>query len=185
MLLNETITFVPNMREEAASCHPEGSVRCPVVPPGLPSVGGPSLLGSAEQLLHRFLGLARLDDADAPPVAGERCDRAERLCEAAGSRGASDPAALALLSHLLEAPEAGRPGPRPGESAHRLRDCHAQSVGILCPSSSGSSLLKGTGGKVQVSYPLHDGKEKSVDPSFPSVASRNEKNTDRVFNTGQ
>ena len=54
-----------------------------------------------------------------------------------------------------------------------------------CPSSSGSSLLKGTGRKVQVSYPLRDGKEKSVDPSFPRVASRNEKNTDRVFNTGQ
>ena len=29
------------------------------------------------------------------------------------------------------------------------------------------------------------GKEKNVDPSFPSVASRNEKNTDRVFSTGQ
>lgn len=49
-------------------------------------------------------------------MAGERCDCPERLCEAAGPRGASDPAAFALLSHLLEAPEAGRPGPGPGES---------------------------------------------------------------------
>ena len=147
------------MREEAASFNLRGGSGALQSPQSCPGwVGGPFLMGSAETLLLRLQELARLDDANASPVAGERRDRAERLCEAAGSRGASDPAALALLSHLLEAPEAGGPGPCPGESGHGLRDRHAQSVGILCPSSSGSSLLKGTGRKVWVSYPLHDGK---------------------------
>lgn len=48
-------------------------------------------------------------------MAGKWCDCPERLCEAAGPRGASDPAAFTLLSHLLEAPEAGRPGPCQGK----------------------------------------------------------------------
>lgn len=147
------------MTEEAASFNLRGGSGALQHPQGCPGwVGGPFVTGSAETLLRRLQGLARLDDANAPPVAGEWHDRAERLCEAAGSRGAGNPATLALFSHLLEAPEAGRPGPRPGESAHGLRDHHAQSVGILCPSSSGSSLLKGTGRKVWVSYALHDGK---------------------------
>lgn len=51
-------------------------------------------------------------------MAGEWCDCPERLCEAAGPRGASDPATFAFLCHLLEAPEAGGPGPRQGEFCH-------------------------------------------------------------------
>lgn len=68
-----------------------------------------------EALLSRFWGLVRLDDANAPLVAGQWSDCPERLCEAAGPWGASDPATFALLRHLLEAPEAGRPGPGQGE----------------------------------------------------------------------
>lgn len=51
-------------------------------------------------------------------MAGKWCDCLERLCEAVGPRGASDPPTLTLLSHLLETPEAGRPRPRQSEFCH-------------------------------------------------------------------
>lgn len=51
-----------------------------------------------------------LDDAHADPVARERSDCPERVREAPRARRASDPLALEVVSHLLEAPQAGRPG---------------------------------------------------------------------------
>jgi len=61
-----------------------------------------------------------LDDAHADPVAREWCDRPQRVCEAPRARRASDPAALEVIGHVLEAPQAGRPGPGTGRAASLL-----------------------------------------------------------------
>lgn len=51
-----------------------------------------------------------MDDAHADPVACERRDCTERVHKAPRAWRASDPAALPVIGHLLEASQAGRPG---------------------------------------------------------------------------
>lgn len=54
--------------------------------------------------------MVRLDDAHPNPVACEWSDCTERVHKAPCARRAGDPAALEVLGHLLEAPQASRPG---------------------------------------------------------------------------
>lgn len=72
-------------------------------------------------LPYRLRQLVRLDGADAAPVAGEWGDCPKRVREAACAWGASGPATLAVLGHVLEAPEASGPGPCQGEFSNLYR----------------------------------------------------------------
>lgn len=54
--------------------------------------------------------LVRLGDAHPNPVACEWSDCTECVYKAPCARRAGDPAALKVLSHLLEAPQASGPG---------------------------------------------------------------------------